>query len=176
MTDESFLISRIRQGDYSAFRVLYEHHVDPLYRFLKQFSRDHHQVEEWVQRSFIKAYESLDRFAGRSRFSTWLFTIGLNEMRSDKRKIQMISVEDMTSGGAGTENPHEIFEWEEMMRGWLEQLDDVRRSVFLLHEVEGFSHGEIAQMLQIGESTSRTILSRTRHWLQMKWNQEGTRK
>ncbi|MEX1140466.1 MAG: RNA polymerase sigma factor [Bacteroidota bacterium] len=172
MTDESFLISRIRQGDYIAFRDLYEHHVDPLYRFLKQFSRDHHQVEDWVQRSFIKAYESLDRFAGRSRFSTWLFTIGLNEMRSDRRKTPVLSLEETTSGEANADDAYEIFEWEEMMRGWLDQLDDVRRSVFLLHEVEGFSHAEIAQILQIGESTSRTILSRTRQWLKMQWNKE----
>ncbi|MEX2117447.1 MAG: sigma-70 family RNA polymerase sigma factor, partial [Bacteroidota bacterium] len=140
MTDESFLISRIRLGDYSAFRALYELHVDPLYRFLKQFSRDHHQVEDWVQRSFIKAYESLDRFAGRSKFSTWLFTIGLNEMRSDRRKTPMISLEEITPEVSETVDPHESFAWDELMRGWLDELDDVRRSVFILHEVEGFSH------------------------------------
>jgi RNA polymerase sigma-70 factor (ECF subfamily) len=172
MTDESFLINKIREGDYAAFRILYEHHVDPLYRFLKQFSRDRHQVEDWVQRSFIKAYESLDRFAGRSRFSTWLFTIGLNEMRSDRRKSQPLFLDEITLVPSETEDPHEEFAWNEMMRGWLDQLEDVRRSVFILHEVEGFSHAEIAQMLQIGESASRTILSRTRQWLKVKWNEE----
>ncbi len=174
MTDESILISRIREGDFGAFRILYEHHVDPLYRFLKQFSRNRHQVEDWVQRSFIKAYESLDRFAGRSRFSTWLFTIGLNEMRSDRRRVQPVFLEETAPGVSETTDPHESFAWDEMMRGWLDQLDDNQRSVFILHEVEGFSHAEIAQILQIGESTSRTILSRTRQWLKVKWNEERT--
>lgn len=172
MTDESLLITRIRDGDHDAFRILYGRHVDPLYRFLKQFSQNRHQVEDWVQRSFIKAYESLDRFAGRSRFSTWLFTIGLNEMRTDRRKTQPVFLEEIPPVEPETDDPHEHFAWNDLMRGWLEQLDDVRRSVFILHEVEGFSHAEIAQMLQIGESSSRTILSRTRHWLKMKWNEE----
>lgn len=175
MTDESFLISRIREGDTRAYRQLYDRHVDGLYRFLKQFSRNRQQVEDWVQRSFIKAFDSLDRFAGRSRFSTWLFTIGLNEMRTDRRRIPVIPIEEAPPQPQETDDPHDRFHWDDMMRTWLDEMDDVKRSVFLLHEVEGFSHAEIAGMLQIHESASRTILSRTRAFLQEQWNKERQR-
>jgi len=169
--DEPQLIARARQGDHNAFRTLYELHVDGLYRFLKQFSGNHDDVEDWVQRSFIRAYRALDRFGGRSRFATWLIAIGLNEMRSDRRKPAMVIV-DGGAEAAAEEDLAERFVWDDLMRGWLAELDETKRAVFLLYEVEGFSHAEIAAMLEIGESASRTILARTKQWLREQWNRE----
>jgi RNA polymerase sigma-70 factor (ECF subfamily) len=174
MTDETELIRRIRAGDHGAFRVLYDTHVDALYRFLKQFTGDRHDVEEWVQRAFIRAYERFDTFQEHSRFSTWLFSIGLNEMRSDRRRSMILQFEpmDKTDAAVPLDDAAEQFQWDELMRGWLLQLDEVKRAVFLLYEVEGYSHSEIAGMLGIQESTSRTILTRTKQWLREQWKQE----
>ena len=83
---EATLVGRARGGDQKAFRSLYDAHVSPLFRFLSQFSFDREETREWVQRAFINAFGRLDQFDGRSTFSTWLFTIGLNEMRSDRRR------------------------------------------------------------------------------------------
>jgi len=166
------LINRILDGDHKAFKVLYERHVDSLFRFLSQFSRDHYEVEDWVQRTFINAYESLGRFAGRSRFSTWLFTIGLNQMRSDRRRNVVPTLDPLSLHEYKTDDPVDRFEWNDMMRGWLDELDEHHRMVFVLYEVEGFSHSEIASILQFGESTSRTILSRTKNRLRERWEQE----
>jgi len=173
MNDELSLIRRSRSGDHQAFRVLYETHVDGLYRFLKQFSKDHHDVEEWVQRTFIKAFERLDSFQGRSRFSSWIFSIGLNEMRSDRRRTTILQFEPVEMGAdISLDDTADTLQWNELMKDWLAQLDEMKRAVFLLHEVEGYSHGEIAGMLNIQESTSRTILTRTKQWLRDQWNRE----
>lgn len=172
LMEESTLVARAGKGDHQAFRTLYERHVDALYRFLKQFSGDRQEVEDWVQRSFIRAFRSLDRFQGRSRFGTWLFAIGLNEMRTDKRKAGMVLMDGPPDEAWETVDSADAFEWDDLMRNLLSRLDENKRAVFLLYEIEGFSHAEIAEMLGIGESASRTILARTKHALREQWNRE----
>ena len=173
MTDELELLRRIKEGDHSSFRKLYDTHVNSLYRFLRQFSRDGHEAEEWVQRTFIKAYERIGSFDGHSRFSTWLFAIGLNEMRSDRRRATILAFEPVEEALSirGSRGEDE-FQWEDLMREWLSRLDELKRAVFLLSEVEGYSHAEIAGMLNIKESYSRAILTRTKQWLRDQWNEE----
>ena len=173
MNDESVLIQRSLEGDERAYRALYENHVGSLYRFLTQFSRDRHEVEEWVQRSFIKAFLRLESFRSGSRFATWLFSIGINEMKADGRRKNIFPLEGLEDAGTPVaENREDQFHWDELMKSWLAKLDDQKRAVFVLHEVEGYSHAEIADILGIGESSSRTILTRTRHWLRDRWNDE----
>src|SRR5574341_508219 len=111
MHDEAFLVSRTKDGYHKAFKQLYESSVDALYRFLKQFSIDRHEVEEWVQRSYIKAYEHIGSFQNRATFSTWLFRIGLNEMWSDKRRGAILTFEKVDDTMNVTENDSEDFEW-----------------------------------------------------------------
>jgi len=127
-----------------------------------QFSQDRQIVADWVQQSFIKAFVKLDKFKGKSQFRTWLFSIGINEMRSAKRKQK--HHEKIEIG----ENQLNLVEPERDLDSWLsvrtaiQKLDDNKRLVFLLHEIEGYSHREIAEILGVGESTSRTMLSRTK--------------
>ena len=166
-------IARSRSGDHRAFRCLYDQHVTGLYRFLAQFSGQSHEVEDWVQRSFIKAYERLNQFDGRSSFGTWLFKIGLNEMRSDLRRSKIVSFEPESSAEhVATSDDANAFAWTSAMRQWLDALDDQKRSVFILYEVEGYSHKEIADLLGIEESHSRTILARAKSWLRTQWEQQ----
>ncbi len=130
-------------------------------------------MEEWVQRAFIKAFERLEQFDGRSRFSAWLFKLGLNEMRTDRRRWQIvpfISLEHAEEAPAEFD-PME-FEWDHTMRAWVQELDEAKRAVFVLYEIEGYSHAEIAEMLNIGESTSRTFLFRAKRYLKERWKQE----
>ena len=172
MHDETELLQRTKNGNHAAFRELYDAHVSSLFRFLNQFSSDRDEVQEWVQRAFIKAYERIDTFDERSRFSSWLFRIGINEMKMDRRRELTApvipSVEEMEVSVQAVDD----FHWNEVMGGWLYELDTIKRMVFMLYEVEGYSHAEIASMLNIGESTSRSILSRTKQWLKDKWHTE----
>ncbi len=67
------------------------------------------------------------------------------------------------------------FQWDQVMKNWLMQLSEIKRLVFVLYEVEGYSHAEISEMMNITESTSRTILTRTKVWLRKKWNESEKR-
>lgn len=164
--DESAAIAQIRNGEVHAYKALYDANVDLLFRFLKQFRKNDSDVQELVQRTFIKAYEGLASFHNRSTFKTWLFQIALNEMRSDARRREIIPfVEPDQIDESLSINDSETLVWNLTMRTLFEQLDETKRAVFILYEVEGYSHAEIAEMLRVGESTSRTILARTKQWL-----------
>lgn len=169
-SQETTIIRNAVNGDQRAYRQLYELHVVPLYRFLRQFAVDDAETEEWVQRTFIKALMSLSSFRGQSKFSSWIIRIGINEMRMDKRKREA----DMPLNGTEEDIPEreQAFEWDQTMKQWLSGLSDQQKMVFSLYEVEGFSHAEIGEMLEIGESSSRTLLTRSKKYLRECWNKE----
>ena len=171
MLEEINLVKRIKGGDHNAFKELYKNNVSPLFMFMKQFSIDNAKVEDWVQRAFIKAYENINRFDGISLFKTWLFKIAINEMKMDFRKANAnknISVDEVE---IASEMEDSDLQWELVMKDWLLELSETKRMVFILYEVEGYSHVEISEMLNIKESASRTILTRTKVWLRSKWNE-----
>ncbi len=127
-----------------------------------QFDSDRQIVSDWVQQAFIKAFRKLDSFKGQSSFRTWLFSIAINEMRSSNRKLKAIdSIDDIVRDSGIAE---QIRDLDDMIsiRDAINELDEQKRLVFMLYEVEGYSHREIAEMLEIGESTSRTILTRSK--------------
>lgn len=160
--DESKIISKALKGDQKAFRRLYDSHVDLIFRFLMQFDSDRQIVSDWVQQAFIKAFRKLDSFKGQSSFRTWLFSIAINEMRSSNRKMKALgSIDDIVRDSGIAE---QIRDLDDMIsiRDAIDKLDEQKRLVFMLYEVEGYSHREIAEMLGIGESTSRTILTRSK--------------
>jgi RNA polymerase sigma-70 factor (ECF subfamily) len=173
MQEKTIWIAEAKEGNQKAFRELYNANVSPLFRFLKQFGSDTDQVEEWVQRAFIKAFSHLDSFDGRSRFSSWLFRLALNEMRMDWRRRRIVAFVPMDDEHGDLSHEADPFEWKQLMKTWMDELDETKRAVFILYEVEGYSHAEIASMLGIAESSSRTLLVRAKRILQDRWNKEA---
>lgn len=154
-------VQRAQAGEQSAFRELYEAHVDGLFRFLMQFSENRAEVKDWVQQAFIKAFENLEGFEGRSRFRTWLWRIAINEMKMSRRGgLRFDRMETLPENGEARSGPPP--ETLITMRNEIDKLDERKRMVLILYEVEGYSHREIAGMLEVGESTSRTILTRAK--------------
>ncbi len=155
-------IERALGGDQQAYKQLYERHVDALFRFFMQFSADREQVADWVQLAFIKAFQNLDRFAGRSKFKTWLFQIAINEMRQTMRRAHREpDYLEPDKLYAYSEQPRSPADWISL-RDQIRKLPERPKLVFLLYEIEGYSHAEIAAMLDIAESTSRSILTRVK--------------
>jgi RNA polymerase sigma-70 factor (ECF subfamily) len=170
---ERVIIERIKSGDINAFKALFDNHVSSLFKFLKQFSDNHDMVEDWVQSAFIKAYGNINRFEYKSKFSTWLFSIGINEMKNDYRKINKfnpVSIDEGNIDAAGFDD--DSFEWDMNMKWLFEELDEFKKAVFILFEVEGYTHAEIAGMLNITTNNSRTTLSRTKQYLKQRWQSE----
>ena len=118
-------------------------------------------AEEWTQRAFIKAFKSLNQFNGKSAFKTWLFKIGLNEMRSDLRMKWQFEEYDVQVHTEQEEIEAPIDDWMSA-RIAIKALPSDQRMVFLLFEVEGYSHKEIGEMLGISDSYSRVILTRAK--------------
>ena len=169
MHDETALVNLAKGNDRKAFRQLYELHVDPLYRFLHKFSSDEHELEEWVQRAFIKAFRGIASFDGRSKFSSWLIRIAINEMKTDRRRTWCYAELSPDIEDGLTTEPDGEFEWQSTMNVLLDELSEDKRMVFMLFEVEGYSHAEIAAMLDIKEGSSRSMLTRARQHLKRKW-------
>ena len=160
--EETQLIESALIGNQSAYKRLYENHVDGLYCFLSQFTDNTLQNEEWTQRAFIKAFNKLSQFKSNSSFKTWLFTIALNEMRTDMRnKIHFENIEDHHLETDTSENIEESNIWQQA-KSAIKQLSPERRIICLLHIAEGYSHSEIAGMIGITEGSSRTILHRAK--------------
>jgi RNA polymerase sigma-70 factor (ECF subfamily) len=174
MKDEQIWVIKAKEGNQRAFQLLYDAHVEPLYRFMRQYSKDSFQVEDWVQRAFIKAYKNIESYNATARFSTWLYTIALNEMRTDFRRPNLFLLDSSAqTENINYQNEDESFIWDDIMKRWLEELDESKRTVFLLYVVEGYSHAEIASMLNIGENASRTLLHRAKYFLKSRWEAEG---
>ena len=166
------LVDNAKEGNQKAYKELFDENVNNLYRYLRQFSNDRDQVDDWVQRAFIKAFKNILSFHGNSTFRTWLFKIGINEMRSDIRTSSKKSSDEFEENLHGDQiEPENNFEWHEEMKWLLSDLDETKKNIFILYEVEGYKHNEIADMLDISESASKTILHRTRKILQDKWLQ-----
>ena len=163
------LIDKAKNGNQKAYKELFEQNVTMLYRYLRQFTNDRDQVEDWVQRAFIKAFNSLNTFRGSSSFKTWLFRIGINEMRSDLRLLPNKNKKEFDDEfQIEIQDDNENFEWQDEMKWLISDLEEIKKSVFILYEVEGYKHFEIAEMLNISESFSKTSLHRAKKILQEK--------
>lgn len=164
-TVEIQLINRAIAGDQSAFKKLYEHHADALFQFLHQFSNDRSMVQDWTQRAFIKAFNKLNSFKMDSRFKTWLFAIGINEMRTDKRAtIKFVELPEDFIETEIEENETEPLRWFKAKKA-IRELPPQKKIILLLHVAEGYTHRDIGETLSIKEGTSRIILHRVKEEL-----------
>ena len=166
--EEQTLIRDVLDGNATAERALYDEHVDRVYALAYRMTRDPNEAREYTQDAFVKAFDSLSGFRGDSAFSTWLHSVTvsviLNGLRKRKRiRSREIGMEDLepVAGGRAPVNPglkHHLIRA-------VDGLTDILRVVFVLHDVEGYKHREIATMLDIPEGTSRARLNRAREAL-----------
>ena len=164
MTDIE-LVGRAREGDQSAFRALYDKHVDRIYRLVYRMAGEDDLAKDFTQEAFLRAFERLDQFRGDAAFSTWLHSIAvsvaLNGLRKvDRHRKRERSLEDAARVVPGTRQRDPGVR--ERIESAVDELPEIYRTVFLMHDLEGFSHGEIAETLGVAEGTSKARLSRAR--------------
>lgn len=168
-TEEIQLLERALKGDQAAYKILYDSHVDALFAFLNRFGDNREQVKDWTQRAFIKAFRKLSTFKQDARFKSWLFTIGMNEMRTDMRsRIRFVELKDELCDV--TEDDNTVPDMWHTAKNAIQDLSPEKRIVVLLHIAEGYSHREIAEMLSIKEGHSRIILHRAKEELRKRVN------
>jgi RNA polymerase sigma-70 factor (ECF subfamily) len=156
--------------DVAAFHRLFETHGDRMKSVAVQLLGNRSDAEDAVQDAFLKACRGAGSFRGQSAFSTWVYRILVNACH-DLRRRRRSREESLTPDDTPLETAHRPSETgRERLRVELRQaidgLQPMNRSVFVLFEVEGFSHREIAEILGIPEGTSRNLLFRTKRELQ----------
>jgi RNA polymerase sigma-70 factor (ECF subfamily) len=165
------LVERARGGDAAAFRALYDMHVDRIYRLTTRMAGDRDLARDFTQDTFVRAWERLDGFRGDSQFSTWLHSIAvsvsLNGLRKlDRhRKRETASLEDVEPVAP---HPRRLEpDVRRRLHRALDELPEIYRTVFLMHDLEGHSHDEIALVLNIAQGTSKARLFRARGKLRL---------
>ena len=166
--DELQLISRARTGDAAAERALYDAHVERVYRLAYRMSGRDDLAEDFTQDAFIRAFARLGDFRGEAAFGTWLHTIAvsviLNGLRKAKRfDAREASLDETIAVAART--PIAEPDLRQRMAAAIDALPDGYRTVFLMHDVEGYKHEEIGAALGIATGTSKAQLFRARQKL-----------
>jgi RNA polymerase sigma-70 factor (ECF subfamily) len=171
VSSDAELVAACKEGKVEAYEQLYRAHGARMKSIAYHFLRNTSDAEDAVQEAFLKVYRSVNRFKGGAAFSTWLYRVLLNtcyDMMRRRRRRHSEPADDETG-----ENPVDTIRAvaeDHPLRLTLEKcllkLPFRNRAVFLLFEVEGFKHLEIAELLGIPEGTSKTLLFEARRELQ----------
>jgi RNA polymerase sigma-70 factor (ECF subfamily) len=159
------LITRVVAGDAAAERELYETYVDRIYRLTFRLAGDDELARDFTQATFIRAFEKIGSFRGDSSLSTWLHSIGLsvalNGLRKTRRQRNREAPmeEGMTIGTTSIEAEPDL---KERMARAIDSLSEKYRTVFVMHDVEGYTHEEISETMHIPIGTSKSHLFHAR--------------
>lgn len=164
-SDEGDLIAGVLHGDAAAFRLLYRAHAAPLFRLALRLSGGREPAaEDVLQEAWMRAIRRLSTFERRSSLRGWLSGIvvrcSLERIRADSRAGEWFPDLDVAAGPARA-TPEASIDLERAF----EALPPGYRAVLVLHDIEGYTHEDIAALLGIGAGTSKSQLSRARAWM-----------
>lgn len=163
LSDRELARRVVRDGDEAAFRALYRRHTPTLYPFvLRVLGGSAEEAEDVLQDTWLRAVRALPRFRWASSFRTWLTGIGLNRAREVLRHRARAA--RSPEGFEVPVAPPRTGERLDLERA-IARLPDGYRTVLLLHDVEGFTHPEISERLDIAVGTSRSQLHHARRTL-----------
>ena len=165
----SELIKRAQCGDVDAFAAIFKAHKSRVYSLCLRMTNNVADAEDLAQDAFLVVFRKLSTFQGNSALSTWIYRIAVNTvlMRFRKKTLPQISLDDpWSSNPDATPAPREYGARDRNLAGSIDrlaltqaikELPEGYRTIFLLHEVEGYEHREIAELLgcSIGNSKSQ---------------------
>jgi RNA polymerase sigma-70 factor (ECF subfamily) len=174
LAGEDALVDRARRGDVDAFERLYHLHAGRVHALCLRLAGEPMEARELVQDTFVHAWDALPRFRGESSLTTWLHRIAVNAMlerrRRDRRRSARVALvdDDEDVEGApmmgGFVAPADVATAIDLERAIAALPPGVRRA-FVLHEVEGYTHEEVAGMTGLATGTLRAQLHRARQLL-----------
>ena len=161
--DERDLIARAREGERSAMGELYELHARRVYTVVRRLVGDDHLAEDLAHEAWIRAFEKLHLFRGDAAFGTWLYrlatNVALNRLRRSSKRRPVESAAALPSVARAQD---EVIVTRRVLTQALDQLPPGYRKVLVLHDVEGWTHQEIAEMLGCAAGTSKSQLHKAR--------------
>jgi RNA polymerase sigma-70 factor (ECF subfamily) len=172
-TGDASIVARAQRGDVDAFEILYKTHAGRVYALCLRLTGNGTRARELTQDVFVRAWEALPEFRGDASLTTWLHRIAVNAMlmqqRSDKRRSARVALadddgDDSDAALQGATAPTDVAAAIDLERAISALPPGVRRA-FVLHDVEGYSHEEIARMTGLAAGTLRAQLHRARQLL-----------
>jgi RNA polymerase sigma-70 factor (ECF subfamily) len=161
-------LARARGGDETAFHEVYRAHVGRVYALCLRLAGDRRDAEELTQDVFVRAWERLATFRGESAFGTWLHRLAVNTFLMARRtrirrERRVMPADDPATLERPAAEPPAGLRLD--LERAIARLPEGAREVFLLYDVEGYGHKEIAAMLGIAAGTSKAQLFRARRLL-----------
>jgi RNA polymerase sigma-70 factor, ECF subfamily len=161
--NETDCIRRAQNGDATAIRELYTRYAPRVHAVVRRLAGDDALAEDWAQEAWVRAFRALPGFRGDARFSTWLHRIAVNSALHGRRGRERKAGREVALT-ATTERPTSGDQV--MLRLSLQRaLDDLppgQRQIVVLHDVEGYTHEEIGDLLGIAAGTSKSQLFKAR--------------
>lgn len=162
---DAVLIEKVLRGDAAAERALYDAHVDRVYRLAYRMAGEADLAQDFTQETFIRAFDKLSDFRGDSAFGTWLHRIGVSVVlnglrkhgRHSKREAELDEATVIGHTGSGIEP-----DLRDRLHQAIDGLPDMYKTVFVMHDVEGYTHEEIGDVLECPTGTTKARLSRAR--------------
>lgn len=163
------LVELAQGGDTSAFEELYRANVNRVYAVCYRMSRNPTKAEELTQDVFVRAWNKLGSFRGDSAFFSWLYPLAVNLIFSERRvtvreESRFTASEDIEGFEPASPTPKAGLRMD--LEKAIQDLPDGARRIFVLHDVEGYKHEEIASMTGLAVGTSKAQLHRARRMLQ----------
>ncbi len=164
--DERALVRAAQRGDRTAFDALVRRHQRRAYAVARAIVLSHEDAEDAVQDAFLHAYKALGRFLPDQPFGAWLHRIVSNAALDLTRRRKVRDTDELPETvSAPHRDPAVDDELHRRLQAALATLPARQRAVLVLHDLEGYKHGEIGQMLDIPEGTARSDLHYARHQL-----------
>ena len=161
-------VRRARAGDLGAFEELYRSHVAGVYGLCLRMTADPARAEDVTQDTFIRAWKKLGSLRGDGGFAAWVRRVAINVVLSDGRsrrrrqdRERPLGEPEVTVGTTPAPSPGSALDLERAIG----RLPSGAREVFVLHDVEGYRHTEIGEMLDVAAGTSKAQLHRARRLL-----------
>jgi len=171
---EAELIEKAKLGDAHAFQALYDKHKRRVYSLCLRMTANTAEAEDLTQEAFLQLYRKISTFRGESAFSTWLHRLSVNVvlMHLRRKTLPVVSLEETTQASGEDDTPKKDFGAEDIaLAGSLDRLqlqravDDLPpgyRTIFVLHDVEGYEHNEIAEIVGCSIGNSKSQLHKAR--------------
>jgi RNA polymerase sigma-70 factor, ECF subfamily len=165
---EDELIERARRGDPLAARSLYDANVERVFRLAHRITGDPEDAREATQQTFVRAFQALSGFRQGSAFSTWLHAITVSVALNTRRRARRLGARTAPLELAeATIEPPELPDpaLRRRLHEAIDALPERMRAVFIMHEIEGFTHMEIAEALGLAEGSCKAHLFRAKEKL-----------
>lgn len=163
---DALLVRRSLTGDEAAFEGLYRRHVGRIHSLVRRMTSPD-RADEVTQDVFVRAWRKLASFRGESAFGTWLHRLAVNVALTDRRRERSrngwLHGDDEVLQFIGTTTAHPGVSLD--LESAIARLPVGARQVFVLHDIEGWKHEEIANRLGVAPGTSKSQLSRARQAL-----------